>query len=264
MGTHPNTTPMMLTRLLPGGGATTRLTTSAMSTLAPAIEQFIDPAREDGKLVVGRAWKASELRMKSFDDLHRLWFVLQKERNMLQTEKLLARRESRRMPRPDRIRWVRKSMSRIQCVLGERRRAEAAARLAEEEANAEPLPLPPTPRVYVSNCPPSFTSITLKKIFEHCGPIRDSLLVQTRTVNGQPKGLGYVEFSNREGAATALATMNEADVSRNDQPERLIYVHDSMDGFTNTQINSLLKTLSNVSRYEQPRPSSASTADASA
>ena len=137
--------------------------------------------------------------------------------------------------------------------------------MAEEEANAEPLPLPPTPRVYVSNMPPSFTSVTLKKVFEHCGPIRDSLLVQTRTANGQPKGLGYVQFGNREAAATALATMHEADVSRKNQPERRIYVHDSMEGFSNTQINSMMKALSNVSRYEQKKAASGSaTAEATA
>eukprot|EP00164_Ancoracysta_twista_P010767 GFYU01016365.1.p2 GENE.GFYU01016365.1~~GFYU01016365.1.p2 ORF type:complete len:103 (-),score=22.75 GFYU01016365.1:70-378(-) len=75
---------------------------------------------------VGRSWKASELRQHSFDDLHKLWWVLLREKNVLMTELDSAKSAGVPMEGRDRIRKVRKSMSRIKAVLGERERAAVA------------------------------------------------------------------------------------------------------------------------------------------
>ncbi|KAG6890642.1 hypothetical protein C0995_006618 [Termitomyces sp. Mi166 len=86
----------------------------------------------------GRSWKASELRLKSFRDLHTLWYILLRERNLLASQK----EEARRMGISDvplqvsstRVHHTRKSMARIKAVLNERRLAyEGALKIAEAE-----------------------------------------------------------------------------------------------------------------------------------
>ncbi|KAG6878084.1 hypothetical protein C0993_012411 [Termitomyces sp. T159_Od127] len=86
----------------------------------------------------GRSWKASELRLKSFKDLHTLWYILLRERNLLATQK----EEGRRMGIQDtelqvsgrKVHHTRKSMARIKAVLNERRLAyEGALKIVETE-----------------------------------------------------------------------------------------------------------------------------------
>lgn len=68
---------------------------------------------------------ARELRLKSFEDLHALWYVLLKEKNMLQTEKYVHKANRTKMRNKDRLGKVRRAMSRIKHVLSERAQEDA-------------------------------------------------------------------------------------------------------------------------------------------
>ncbi|KAF5807131.1 putative ribosomal protein L47 [Helianthus annuus] len=87
------------------------------------LEEFFEADRnpeEEKPVVYGRSWKASELRLKSWDDLHKLWYVLLKEKNMLMTQRQMLHAQNLRFPNPERLPKVRKSMCRIKHVLTER------------------------------------------------------------------------------------------------------------------------------------------------
>lgn len=69
----------------------------------------------------GEAWSVSLLRLKSFDDLQKLWFVCLKEQNMLLTERQFARSyQMQEWPGFWRLRKVKQSMKRILLVLSRR------------------------------------------------------------------------------------------------------------------------------------------------
>ncbi|KAL0584830.1 hypothetical protein ABG067_005274 [Albugo candida] len=72
------------------------------------------------KIKVGGDWKAWMLRLKSSNDLHKLWYVLLKERNALLTERAICRSKNIPFPDPTRRKKVQKSMARIKLVLHER------------------------------------------------------------------------------------------------------------------------------------------------
>lgn len=89
------------------------------------LDAFLDTTRfmreeEVKEEVTGREWQARELRLKSFDDLHGLWYVLFKEKNMLQTERYCARANGKKFTDAHRVGKVRRSMARIKLVLSER------------------------------------------------------------------------------------------------------------------------------------------------
>ncbi len=100
------------------------LASTSTVSRAHGLDAFVD-ANRDEKTFVGREWSARELRGKSYEDLHRLWYVLVTERNMLLTEKHLAKTNREPMRAPQRMKKVRKSMARIKHVLTERAIEEA-------------------------------------------------------------------------------------------------------------------------------------------
>lgn len=73
----------------------------------------------------GRAWSADELRRKSWNDLHTLWYVLLKERNILATQREEQTRSGLRLVNVSqwRQRMCQQSMARIKFVLRERQLA---------------------------------------------------------------------------------------------------------------------------------------------
>ncbi|KAF5382730.1 hypothetical protein D9615_002850 [Tricholomella constricta] len=89
-----------------------------------------------------RSWKASELRLKSFRDLHMLWYILLRERNLLATQKEEVRRmgvtNTEMQVSARRVYHCRKSMARIKAVINERRLAyEGAVEIVEAQQEEE-------------------------------------------------------------------------------------------------------------------------------
>uniref|UniRef100_A0A7S1TNE6 Large ribosomal subunit protein uL29m n=1 Tax=Phaeomonas parva TaxID=124430 RepID=A0A7S1TNE6_9STRA len=98
------------------------------SLVRRGVEEFLDIAHQGADTITGRAWTAKELRKKSFDDLHKLWFVLYKEKNVILTEQARARTLSREMTAPERLHKVKLSMARLRHVVDDRRKVLQAAR----------------------------------------------------------------------------------------------------------------------------------------
>ncbi|KAI9009664.1 mitochondrial 39-S ribosomal protein L47 (MRP-L47)-domain-containing protein [Gaertneriomyces semiglobifer] len=75
-------------------------TASAPSRIGCGLQRGLEDFFENEKgwawrenhLHTGRAWQAAELRSKSFDDLHKLWWVCLKEKNKLYSQKTEAAR----------------------------------------------------------------------------------------------------------------------------------------------------------------------------
>ncbi|KAH0831933.1 mitochondrial 39-S ribosomal protein L47 (MRP-L47)-domain-containing protein [Lanmaoa asiatica] len=104
---------------------------------------------------VGRPWHAAELRRKSFKDLHTLWYVVLRERNLLATQREEARRMGIQNPEalaaPTMDRMCRKSMARLKFVLNERRlhyeKLSQEGTMSQEELLKVPEPPKPARRM---------------------------------------------------------------------------------------------------------------------
>jgi len=105
--------------------ASNKVSSSVRTLGSQGLSDFVDASVPFGEVVtakVGRAWRAAEFRLKSFDDLWKLWFVLLKERNMLESEKLKYKSAHMNTSTVnDRIKKVKLSQARLKFVVWERK-----------------------------------------------------------------------------------------------------------------------------------------------
>jgi len=99
--------------------------------------EFFDSKDNFGKdkVLVGRPWRKEELRLKSNEDLHKLWYILLKERNMLLTMEKEYEEEAQLMPSPERTYKVEESMENLMEVVRER---DCAIKMLETGTTGEP------------------------------------------------------------------------------------------------------------------------------
>lgn len=102
--------------------------------------EFFDSPENWGetKIRVGREWRVEELRVKSNTDLHKLWYVLLKERNMLLTMAHEAKVNCEYFPNPERQDKVDQSMINIETVVRERNKAYMELEVGEGETYERP------------------------------------------------------------------------------------------------------------------------------
>ncbi|KAF7658399.1 hypothetical protein LDENG_00013670 [Lucifuga dentata] len=100
------------------------------------LEEFFDLPENWGETTVksGAPWTVKQLRTKSNEELHKLWYVLLKEKNMLLTVEQEARRQRVQMPSPERLRKVERSMIRMETVVKERETALRLLQTGQEKA----------------------------------------------------------------------------------------------------------------------------------
>lgn len=70
----------------------------------------------------GRSWRAEELRLKSHDDLHKLWYVLLIEKNKLKSDLLMSIQMGQEFYGNKHLEKVKLSMARLLTVVNERKK----------------------------------------------------------------------------------------------------------------------------------------------
>lgn len=93
-----------------------------MDSVTKSLMEFFDTKLNwaESKVKHGRPWSLNDLRVKSNSDLHKLWYVLHKERNMLLTMEDYYMKNALSFPSPERIAKVDESMENILAVVEER------------------------------------------------------------------------------------------------------------------------------------------------
>ena len=99
--------------------------------------QFEGDPRAEEERKTGRAWRADELRLKSHDDLHKLWYVLLKEKNKLKSDQLMQTQMQQVFFRYSDLKKVRLSMARLLTVVNERKKIRSLFRAQLEDEYIE-------------------------------------------------------------------------------------------------------------------------------
>lgn len=119
---------------------------SALGLKPSGLDQFwkgglIDPdataLEKSNNCQTGDPWPACLLRLKSFDDLHKLWYVCLKEKNFLMAERHACRQATVRWKHHGRMKKVKLSMKRILTVLSRREIHQQVLRSKEILRNQE-------------------------------------------------------------------------------------------------------------------------------
>lgn len=90
-------------------------------------------ADERKRMQTGRSWKAEELRLKSHDDLHKLWYVLLIEKNKLKSDNLMSIQMGQEFYGYANLKKVRLSMARLLTVVNERKKHRNSYRAILED-----------------------------------------------------------------------------------------------------------------------------------
>ncbi|KAG7282856.1 hypothetical protein CRUP_020694 [Coryphaenoides rupestris] len=106
------------------------------STSSRGLQEFFDLPENWGesKVKSGAPWTVQLLRSKSNEDLHKLWYLLLKEKNMLLTIEQEAKRQVVPMPSPERLKKIERSMQRLDLVVTERETALRLLQTGQEHA----------------------------------------------------------------------------------------------------------------------------------